>query len=87
MLRGKMYIKKLHIDNFKTYKKFNLLANKDVNVLTGVNNSGKTTILEALSLWYECFIFLVKKVERGTESLNLRQGDYRLGNKGQNYID
>lgn len=82
-----MYIKKIHIDNFKTYRKFELSAQKDVNVLTGTNNSGKTTILEALSLWYECFRFLLKKVERGVENLNLRQGDYRLGYKNQNYID
>jgi len=82
-----MYIKSIFIDNFKTYRKFELAARSDVNVLTGTNNSGKTTILEALSLWYECFRFLLKRVERGIDGLNLRQGDYRLGNKNQNYID
>ena len=38
-----MYIKEFYIDNFRGYKKFKLHANKDLNLLTGLNNCGKTT--------------------------------------------
>ncbi|USD39490.1 ATP-binding protein [Ferrimonas sp. SCSIO 43195] len=82
-----MKIKSVYIDNFKGYKKFTLFSEESLNVVTGTNNSGKTTILEAISLWYECFRFLISKAKRSDSTLNLRKGDYRLGNKNQNYID
>jgi AAA15 family ATPase/GTPase len=70
-----MRINKLAIKHFKTYEnvEFNFIEN--VNIFTGRNNCGKTTILEALALWNECFIKLIKQS-------NL--GDFRLGNTKQN---
>lgn len=82
-----MEIKKIFVDNFKAYRKCAFEVNSDLNVFTGTNNAGKTTILEAISLWYECFGFLITKANRGVTNLNLRRGDYRLGNKAQNYVD
>lgn len=82
-----MEIKKIYVDNFKAYRKCFFEVNKNLNVFTGTNNAGKTTILEAISLWYECFGFLISKANRGVTNLNLRQGDYRLGYKAQNYVD
>lgn len=32
----------------------------DFNVFTGVNNSGKTNLLEAIALWHECFNRLIR---------------------------
>lgn len=82
-----MHIKSIYIDNFKTFRKFRIEVNKDINVVTGINNSGKTTILEAISLWYECFRYLVRRAEKSVDALRLYRGYYRLGNKNQNYID
>lgn len=82
-----MHIKSIYIDNFKTFRKFKVEFNKDINVFTGTNNSGKTTVLEAISLWYECFRYLIKRADKSITSSGIRQGDYRLGNKDQNYID
>ena len=45
-----MYIKKLKIDNFKCFEKYEIDFNKDVNVLVGNNDVGKSTILEAIHL-------------------------------------
>lgn len=70
-----MRINKLSIKHFKTYEnvEFNFIEN--VNIFTGRNNCGKTTILEALALWNECFIKLIKQS-------NL--GDFRLDNTKPN---
>jgi len=51
-----MFIKKFKITNFKSFQNTEIYFNSDVNILTGPNNSGKTTILEALAFWHECFI-------------------------------
>jgi AAA15 family ATPase/GTPase len=73
-----MHIKEFHIKNFKAFEDVKLLLNEDINILTGVNNSGKTTVLEALSLWHECFSKLVFSAGRGSK--NYQKGDFVLGN-------
>lgn len=45
-----MIIDKLLIKNYKIYKDINIHLNEDVNIFVGENDSGKTTILEALSM-------------------------------------
>lgn len=82
-----MYIKEFQINNFRGYRNFTILSNKNSNVITGVNNSGKTTILEAISLWNEIISILLKIAKRKDDSCNLRNGDYRIGNKSVNYLD
>ncbi len=82
-----MHLKEFYIDNFRGYRKFRINTQKKTNILTGVNNSGKTTILEAISLWNEIFNFLIVKAQRGDSSNGIRQGDFRFGLKGSNYID
>ncbi|MBL7690588.1 MAG: ATP-binding protein, partial [Flavipsychrobacter sp.] len=58
--------------------------NKDINILTGVNNSGKTTVLEALSLWHECFSKLISEAKRGEKGY--KRGDYILGPSYNRYF-
>lgn len=82
-----MYLKKFYVDNFRGYRKFTINCNNNTNILTGVNNSGKTTILEAISLWNEIFNHLIVKAGRSETSSGIRKGEYRLGKKGQNYLD
>lgn len=46
-----MHIKEINIENFKCFKgKFNLKLNEGLNILVGDNESGKSTILEAIHL-------------------------------------
>ncbi|KAB7681122.1 AAA family ATPase [Plesiomonas shigelloides] len=82
-----MHLSEIYIDNFKTYQKVRIKLDSALNVFTGTNNSGKTTILEALALWSECFRKLIVKAKKSDAALGIRIGDYRLGSKNQNYID
>lgn len=44
------YIEKMIIQGFKKFKDFEIVFNKDMNVLVGENEAGKSTILEAIDL-------------------------------------
>lgn len=81
-----MHIEKFVIENFKRFKRVELDLNADVNVLTGVNNSGKTSVLEALSLWAECFQKLLRQAGKANANTGLRRGEYRLGEPNANYF-
>ncbi len=71
-----MYISEFTIRNFKTFKEATFYFNPDLNVFTGVNNSGKTTVLEAISLWKECFFKMLKKVAKSSKKYNYKANDY-----------
>lgn len=45
-----MYITKIHIENFKSLRNFDLYLNNGINILVGDNEAGKSTIIEALHL-------------------------------------
>ncbi len=45
-----MYISKIKIKNFKCYDNYEMKFNKDLNVIVGANDVGKSTILEAIHL-------------------------------------
>src|SRR5680860_1423328 len=45
-----MKIKRVVIHNFKSIKSFNLELNPDLNILVGNNETGKSTIIEAIYL-------------------------------------
>ena len=81
-----MHIHKFQIKNFKSINDFTLYFNKDLNVLTGVNNSGKTTVLEALAMWNECFYKLLNRAKRGVKG-RYDAGDYVLGPSNNKYFD
>src|SRR3990167_4091707 len=50
-MANKMHIKEINIENFKCFHgKFNLKLNKGLNILVGDNETGKSTILEAMHL-------------------------------------
>ena len=45
-------IKKLNLKNFKCYEEIELKLTK-INILTGTNSSGKSTLIQALKLYEE----------------------------------
>lgn len=45
-----MKIKKLHLENFWCFKDETIKLSEDLTVLVGNNGSGKTTILDAVSI-------------------------------------
>ena len=56
-----MHIKSLHLRNFKQFSDFSLSA-RDVNVLVGPNNSGKSTTLDALRICQDVLRFASRRV-------------------------
>ncbi len=81
-----MYIQKIRIQNFKSYENIIFNFNPDINIFTGTNNSGKTTVLEAIALWNECFDKLLTQVGRADKKKNIKKGDFILGNSQPKYI-
>ncbi len=79
-----MFIKKFQIQNFKSFQDITIHLNRDVNILTGRNNAGKTTVLEALSLWHECFQKLLTQSKRSQK--NYRKDDWVLGPTSNRYF-
>ena len=73
-----MKIKAFKIENFKSVSSLEIFLDKDLSVLTGANNCGKTTILEALALWIECFGMLIHKAERNVRD-RYKKGNYVFG--------
>jgi putative ATP-dependent endonuclease of the OLD family len=51
-----MYIKKITIEGFKMFERFQLELNEHLNVIVGNNETGKTTLLEAINLVLSCQI-------------------------------
>jgi AAA domain, putative AbiEii toxin, Type IV TA system/AAA ATPase domain len=80
-----MHIERFRIQSFKCFEDMCFHLDPHVNVLTGVNNSGKTTVLEALALWTECFQRLLTWAGKADARLELRTGDLRF--YGRIYLD
>ncbi|MCB2312089.1 AAA family ATPase [Clostridium tagluense] len=60
-----MYIKEINIKNFKGIKALKINCNEVFNVIIGQNNSGKSTIFEALLLWKRCYDKCIKQNGKG----------------------
>lgn len=55
-----MYISKIKLDNFKSFRNFEVDCSENFNVIVGENNIGKSTIFEALSLWKYAYNTLIQ---------------------------
>ena len=71
-----MKLSRIRIGNFKAFSSVELHLNPDLSILTGINNTGKTTVLEAISLWAECFQLLLHTAGRSVARRELTRGDY-----------
>lgn len=56
-----IWVKEIHVTNFKSFKDFKIEFDKDVNVLVGINNSGKSSLLSAIMA---CFFFIRELSQR-----------------------
>ncbi len=73
-------IKSIHIKNFKSLEDVTFEFTSNLALLTGVNNSGKSTVLEALSLWGEIFYLNLRQAGRkGKGEGKFAMGDYMFG--------
>jgi AAA15 family ATPase/GTPase len=82
---GNMRLKSIYIDKFRTFEDFHLKDIYNLQLITGVNNSGKTNFLRALDLFFNNKI--------GSESYNKRDDlPYQIGRitragKAKTYIE
>lgn len=81
-----MRIEEFHIQNFKSIKDTKIYFGQQLSVLTGENNCGKTTVLEALALWVECFEKLLHQAKRSVTG-KYYSGDYVFGSSANKYFD
>jgi AAA15 family ATPase/GTPase len=79
-----MHIKKFNIQNFKSFKDVTIEFNPDINILTGKNNAGKTTVLEAIALWHECFSNLIHQAKKTEKAF--KKGQWILGPSYNRYF-
>jgi predicted ATPase len=80
-----MKISKIQIKNFKSFQDVTVDLDPDFNVFTGINNSGKTNLLEAIALWHECFNKLIRQAGR-THKKIYNKGDHIFAKTPENYF-
>ncbi len=71
-------IKSFRIQNFKAIGDATLHWHPRINIITGPNNSGKTTVLEALSLWVTSFYRICSTAGKASTKLGVRRGQQYL---------
>lgn len=90
-----MYIEKIKLDNFRNYKKQEILLNKNINVFYGENAQGKTNIIESIFICALGKSFRAKKEKEliqfnqkeASIQINYQKKDregeilYKIGNK------
>ncbi len=68
----------LRIEGFKAIGDATLYWHPHVNVITGANNSGKTTVLEALALWVEAFQRIACQAGKTNNKRGVNRNDWYL---------
>ena len=71
-------IKRLRVKNFKIHKNTEIIFESFLVILTGENNSGKTSLLEALMIFKECYDQNLRQIQRKT-SKNVQSGVLSVG--------
>lgn len=68
----------LHVQNFKCLRDATFHWHRSTNILTGRNNSGKTTAIEAIALWAELFALVKRQAQKAIPQRGIRKGDWYL---------
>lgn len=74
-------IEKIVVQNFKSIKKLEIQCNQGFNVIIGENNTGKTTIFEAIHLWKICYDSNIQKSNKslfysGPKNITFADNEY-----------
>ena len=77
-----IFLKSLILNHFRSYKKEALTFSSSGTVFTGANGSGKTNILEAISLFLQVEVCENPKILKTLVSLRIMAGRYRELLKG-----
>ncbi|MEQ0216123.1 AAA family ATPase [Klebsiella sp. CN_Kp114] len=72
-----MHIKKVELKKFKKYKDSSILLNNELSLLVGGNNSGKSSLLQAMATWQFCKTLL--EIEKGRKSWTATATNQGLG--------
>ena len=57
------FFEKIHLENYRNFNNYSINLNRDCNVIYGINGSGKTNILESISLFERGRGFRKEKIE------------------------
>lgn len=72
-----MHIKQVDLHRFKRYKSNSIDLKDKLSLVVGGNNSGKSSILQALAAWQFCKTLI--EIEKGTEGLLQTRGKSGVG--------
>lgn len=72
-----MHVKKVELKKFKKYKDASILLNNELSLLVGGNNSGKSSLLQAMATWQFCKTLL--EIEKGRKSWTSAATNQGLG--------
>lgn len=71
-------IKRLKVRNFKIHKETEVFFQSPLAMLTGENNSGKTSLLEALMIFSECYQNSLRQIQRSSNK-HIQNGHLIVG--------
>jgi len=71
-------MKQIKLQNFKVHKNSTINFTEKVSIVTGENNSGKTSLLEAFLIFEECYSFTKHKIKTANSS-NVKNGILNIG--------
>lgn len=80
-----MYLKKIHLENFRCYEKLDMDLDPSFNVIVGVNGTGKTAVLEAIRIAIGSLFLDVDKFKDKIWSPGIQSDDVRLSHLEQQY--
>ena len=80
-----MRIKELELKNFRCFEHMSLMLHSNMNVMVGVNGTGKTTLLEAIRIFIGAVFCELDKIENKISSPSITDDDVRLHNLERQY--
>ncbi|MDP3443163.1 MAG: ATP-binding protein, partial [Ignavibacteria bacterium] len=73
-----MYLKKIHVENFRCFENMEMELDHNFNMIVGVNGTGKTAVLEAIRIAIGSLFLRVDKYNGKISSPGISANDVRL---------
>ena len=80
-----MVIKELELKNFRCYEHVQVNLHPRMNVMVGINGTGKTAILEAVRIFIGSIFVELDKIEKKISSPSILDDDVRMHNLESQY--